>query len=74
MRTLKVVIPAALLMGGILFCTSAGYGKPEYAKKENMKCLQCHSKMEGKDLMAKNLNDTGKCYADNDHSIAKCKK
>ena len=30
--------------------------------------------MEAKDLMAKNLNETGKCYAENDHSLAKCKK
>jgi hypothetical protein len=74
MRTLKVAVPAAILMAGILFCTSMGYGKPEYAKKENAKCVTCHSKVEAKDAMAKNLNETGKCYAANDHSLAKCSK
>ena len=75
MRTLKVAVPAAILAVGIMLCTTAGYGKPEYAKKEgNAKCTTCHSKMEGKDAMAKNLNETGKCYAANDHSLDKCKK
>jgi len=46
----------------------------EYAKKEGgAKCTVCHGKMEGKEAMAKNLNETGKCYAANDHSLAKCK-
>jgi len=74
MRTLKVAVPAGLLMTGILICTTVGYSKPEYAKKENTKCTTCHSKVEAKDAMAKNLNDTGKCYAENDHSLTKCKK
>ena len=75
MRAMKVAIPAAILMTGFMLCTTASYGKPEYMKKENLKsCTACHSKMEGqKELMAKNLNDTGKCYAENDHSLAKCK-
>jgi hypothetical protein len=75
MRAMKVAVPAALLMAGFILCTTAGYGKPEYMKKEGVKsCTTCHSKMEGKkELMAKNLNETGKCYADNDHSLAKCK-
>jgi hypothetical protein len=74
MRTLKVAVPSAILMAGFLFCTTSGYGKPEYAKKEGTKCQTCHSKVEAKEAMAKNLTDTGKCYAENDHSLAKCKK
>ena len=75
MRALKVAVPASLLLAGFLLCTTAGFGKPEYAKKENIKsCTTCHSKMEAKDAMAKNLNDMGKCYKENDHSLAKCKK
>jgi len=74
MRSWKLAVPAAILMAGFVLCTTASYGKPEYMKKENLKsCTTCHSKMEGKDAMAKNLNDTGKCYAENDHSLAKCK-
>jgi hypothetical protein len=74
MRALKVLIPAAALMAGFLVCSTASFGKPEYAKKENIKsCTTCHSKMEGKDAMAKNLNDYGKCYQDNNHTLDKCK-
>jgi hypothetical protein len=75
MRVLKVAVPTILLLAGFLLCTTAGFGKPEYMKKENLKsCTTCHSKMEAKENMAKNLNDTGKCYAKNDHSLTNCKK
>jgi len=68
MRTMKVALPAAILMAGFLLCTSATYGKPEYMKKEKVaSCTYCHVKMGVKDL-----NDTGKCYKENDHSLAKC--
>lgn len=71
MRTLKVAIPAAIVMTGFLFCTTASYGKPEYMKKENLKsCNACHAKMATKDNP--NLNDLGTCYQKNDHSLAKC--
>ncbi len=74
MRTLKVAVPAFIVTAGLILCTTASWGKPEYMKKEGQKsCTVCHSKMEAKELMAKNLNDTGKCYAENDHSLAKCK-
>jgi hypothetical protein len=73
MRTLKVAVPAILAMAGFLAFTTVSFGKPEYSKKEGKNCVTCHSKMEGKEAMAKNLNETGKCYATNDHSLAKCK-
>ncbi len=73
MRALKVAVPAALLTTGFLLCTMNGFGKQEYAKKEGKTCVTCHSKMEGKDAMAKNLNDVGKCYQANNHSLATCK-
>jgi hypothetical protein len=77
MRAMKVAIPSALLMAGFILCTTASYGKPEYMKKEGVKsCTVCHAKVETtnqKEAMAKNLNETGKCYATNDHSLAKCK-
>jgi hypothetical protein len=67
MRMLKLAVPASILMAGFLLCTTATYGKPEYAKKEGQKCVYCHTKMGSKDL-----NDTGKCYKAGDHSLAKC--
>ncbi len=72
MRSIKLVLPAAILMAGFMVCTTATYGKPEYAKKEGKNCMYCHAKVEAKDAMAKNLNATGKCYESNEHSLAKC--
>jgi hypothetical protein len=75
MRTLKLAIPAAIVMTGFLLCTTSASGKPEYMKKEGVKsCTVCHAKVAAPDAMKKdpNLNDTGKCYAANDHSLAKC--
>jgi hypothetical protein len=67
MRAMKVALPAAILTAGFLLCTTATYGKPEYSKKEKLSCTYCHVKAGAKDL-----NDTGKCYKDGDHSLAKC--
>jgi len=70
MRTLKVIVPAAALIAGFLVCSTASYGKAEYAKKEGIKtCTTCHSKMGPKP----ELNDYGKCYQDNNHSLTTCK-
>ena len=67
MGVLKLAVPSAILMAGFLVCTTATYGKPEYAKKEGKTCVYCHTKAGAKDL-----NDIGKCYKQNDHSLAKC--
>jgi hypothetical protein len=69
MRTLKLAIPAAVLMLGFLVCTSASYGKPEYAKKESKTCTFCHVKLGDKEL-----NDTGKYYQAHEHSLDGYKK
>jgi len=67
MGILKWAVPSAILMAGFLVCTTASYGKPEYAKKTGKNCVYCHTKMGSKDL-----NDMGKCYQKNDHSLANC--
>lgn len=74
MKALKLIIPAAILGAGFLICTTASYGTQAYAKKEgNKTCVTCHGKVEAKEAMAKNLNDTGKCYQKNEHKdLAKC--
>ena len=69
MRTLKLVLPATIVLTGILVCTTATYGKAEYAKKEKKNCVFCHAKVEAKEAMPKNLNDAGKYYAAHDHSL-----
>ncbi len=73
MRTIKVILPAAILLCGIAVCTSSVYGTQEYAKKEKKSCTFCHAKtVSDKVEMGKNLNTTGACYKDNEHSLANC--
>ena len=73
MRLMKVAVPAAVLVGGFVICTSSVYGTTEYAKKEKKACTYCHTKtVSEKAEMAKNLNDTGNCYKGSDHSLTKC--
>ncbi len=69
MRKLKVALPAILLGAGFIVCTTASYGKPEYAKKEDKKCVYCHAKVEAKDAMPKNLTAAGKYYQTHNHSL-----
>jgi hypothetical protein len=60
-----VAIAAALLAG---YGTSRLEAKAEYTKKEGQKCTCCHVTAGSKEL-----NETGKCYAKNDHSLKTCK-
>ena len=39
MSTLKLTIPAAVLLAGFFVCTSTSYGTAEYAKKEKKGCV-----------------------------------
>ena len=60
---LRLILPAAILVGGILFCTTASYGTAEYAKTTKKTCTYCHEKTVGdKDVMSKNLTAAGKYY------------
>jgi len=60
----KLIVPAAIVLGGILVCSTASYGKPEYTKSTKKACTFCHAKNEpgNKDAMTKNLTDAGKYY------------
>lgn len=40
----------------------------KYADETKQKCVYCHTKMGSKEL-----NDVGKCYKTNNHSLDKCK-
>jgi hypothetical protein len=61
--SLKMILPAAILLGGILVCTTASYGTQDYQKKTGQKCVYCHEKMVGdKETMNKNLTAAGKYY------------
>ena len=73
MKRHKLVLPAFILGIGFAVCTTSMYGTPEYARQEKKSCTYCHSKVSSdKARMLKDLNTTGTCYKDNDHSLAKC--
>jgi hypothetical protein len=73
MRSAKVLLPSAILAGGFLICTSSIYGTPQYAKETKKSCTYCHNKVSAnKADMLKNLNATGTCFKDNNHSLASC--
>jgi hypothetical protein len=51
----------------LIVVASFSLAKPEYSKKESKPCGYCHVKVGSKDL-----NDVGKCYKENNLSLAKC--
>ncbi len=64
MSRLKLFVPAAIVLGGFLACSTASFGKAEYTKTTKKACLYCHAKNEpaNKDAMGKNLTEAGKYY------------
>jgi hypothetical protein len=73
MRSIKLVIPTAVLVAGFLVCVTPVQATHAYAKKEKKSCTFCHAKsVKDKAEMVKNLNPTGTCYKESDHSLAKC--
>jgi hypothetical protein len=66
MKLLQVLVALAILSGSLISISTSS-AKPAYATKEGKKCAYCHVAAGKADL-----NDTGKCYKANDHSLAKC--
>jgi len=61
--SLKTILPAAIVLGGVLVCTTASYGTPDYSKATKKPCAFCHEKMvSDKTVMASNLTAAGKYY------------
>jgi hypothetical protein len=56
-RTIQLAVPAALIGFGLLFNTTASFGKKEYTAKEKKGCVFCHTSATSKEL-----NDAGKYY------------
>ena len=52
MSHLKITLPAVILLGGFLVCSTSSYGKPEYTKATKKACAYCHvdSKAKPKEL------------------------
>ena len=70
MPHLKLAIPAAILLGGILVCSTATYGKAEYTKQAKKACSFCHTVAVPNNAdSAKGLTDAGKYYKEHSHSL-----
>lgn len=61
MSHLKITLPAVILLGGFLVCSTASYGKAEYMKSTKKSCVFCHVDSKAK---PKELTDAGKYYAE----------
>jgi hypothetical protein len=59
MSRFKLIVPAALVTGGMLLFTAATYGKAEYTKETKKACNFCH--VDAKKA-PKELNAAGKYY------------
>ena len=66
---LKTTVGSALILGGLVLCSSYSFGKAEYTKTTGKGCTYCHTAAGKKDL-----NDVGKCYAEHNHSLEGCAK
>jgi len=64
MSNLKLIAPAAILLGGFLVCSTSSYGTVDIAKSTKKPCTFCHEKnVPGdKKAMAENLTAAGKYY------------
>jgi hypothetical protein len=59
MSRLKLIVPAAFVLGGFLVCSTASYGKPEYTKSTKKACAFCHVDAQ---KAPKELKEPGKYY------------
>jgi len=67
MKTFRIAVAMLGLLIGVGFPVSVSFGKAEYTKKEGKPCTYCHVKAGSKEL-----NDVGKCYEKNKHSLEGC--
>jgi hypothetical protein len=60
----KIVVPAALVLGGFLVCSTVSYGKPDYTKQTKKACSYCHVQAAPKagTPEAKELKPAGKYF------------
>ena len=61
MSHLKNTLPAVILLGGFLVCSTASYGKAEYMKSTKKACAFCHVDSKAK---PKELTEAGKYFAE----------
>ena len=61
MSNLKLIVPAVLMLGGFLLCSTASYGKAEYTKQTKKACVYCHVDAQ---KAPKEMKPAGKYFAE----------
>ncbi len=59
MSRLKVIVPAAVVLGGFLVCSTVAFGKKEYTQATKKACNYCHVDAQ---KTPKELKAPGKYY------------
>jgi hypothetical protein len=59
MLKIKYAVPATILLGGFLACSTLSFGKVEYMKATKKPCAYCHVDSKAK---PKELTEAGKYY------------
>ena len=59
MSRMRHILPAVILVCGLVAAGSATFGNVKYQKLERKPCVTCHTTIQGKEL-----NSVGKCYKD----------
>jgi len=59
MSRLKLFLPAVIVLGGALVCSTGSYGKQEYTKQTKKACVYCHVDAQKK---PKEMKEPGKYY------------
>ena len=62
-RYAKLIFPLGVLGAGLFLNTTAGFAKPEYARRTKKDCAFCHPPDSW------NLTDAGKYYRDHKYSL-----
>ena len=63
MSHFKVILPAAILLGGFLVSTMPSFATTDYMKATKKQCVYCHAKVStDKVEMNKNLTAAGQYY------------
>lgn len=66
-KKLGVAMSVVLFGAGLMLIPVSSQATLKYAQKEKKSCTLCHVKMGSKEL-----NDVGKCYEKNKHSLKGC--
>ncbi len=66
MSKLKFVVPALVILSGVLVCTRQSYGKAEYVKTTKKACTYCHVDAKAK---PKELTAAGKYFKEHNNSL-----